>query len=155
MKRQRYLLDENLAPSTNCDLFKELSGAGMLLEAHGTHLAEGAPDHEVVEFCAQMGWPFLTGDSSITKYPARGSNPLTIKTTGASGARVFICRGGRGVGYTSFLENIMRVRHKLDQFCHKHRRLDAFIANVAMLDKATLSNTVSKKGKIELAYTWP
>lgn len=127
----------------------------MLVEAHGAHLDEGTSDYEVVEFCARMGWPFLTGDSSITKYPARGTNPLTIEATGTSGARVFVCRGGREIGYTSFLENLMRARYKLDQFCHKYRRLDAFIANVTMLDGATLSRTINRKGRIGLAYRWP
>ena len=124
----------------------------MLIEAQDEHIADHAADADIVRFAASKGWIVITKDKAISGRPRRTENRLTIDAVGRSGARLLVCVGS--LKHPVLAQNVVRARHKLDQFCHKHRRCHGFIARFIMLREDELQRT-RKAGVIQMWRLWP
>ena len=115
--------------------------AGMVVESFAEHFSsQNTKDHVWLAEIAKRGWIGISKDEEIM------ASELYVRTTIENGAHLFICIGTHT--HEELAENVIRARHKLAQWSHKHRHV-GFIARLYKSPEPKAGRRKLKPGEIK------
>ena len=119
-----FFTDRDIGPTHDCDVVRTLRGAGLRVESHSAHFAEGrlVKDSEWLALCGEKDWLAISHDDRI-RY-----SPLAQRTIAAFGTRLFVLIGQRP--YVQLAQNFIHSLSRVESCVGRNE--DGFIARVYM-----------------------